>query len=535
MLSSDNLPKTEAISEPPPTAAVDLDEALNWEFWKGDWPFWKHALAGSCAGVMEHIVMFPLDTVKTRVQAMKTSFLVAKNGNGPALNSVFDVSHTMSSVNASTASSSSNTSPNTSTISARPSTITLGAAKDAHATSISSFPKVSAGSLDLLGNGAKSNPLSAIANATSVNAPSSFFVSGNVQKAFPGSPSTATIPKISYWNGRNILGSHWMNRSTFSFRLSSLRPLSACFRLSPGRGELAAAVNGLVTEGGFLRFFRGVSAITCGCIPAHASYFSVYEITKFRLGMGHNGYVSPINAAVCGAAATFSHDMILTPMDMVKQRLQLGCYKGTVDCVRTVFRREGYSAFFRSMPTTILMNIPFGSVAVSVNELMKSILRVSQVSGQSVSKRKPASPSMEGRLIDGAPSQTTFEENLKRVSAASMPISALLQYFFCAGVGGGIAGVVSNPLDVIKTRLQTQDCEIQRELSLRQLGSGSSISPVATMKYTSFLSSIKIIWHEEGIVGFWKGTSARMALCIPATAVSWGTYEFVKYLLTELA
>ena len=29
-----------------------------------DIPFWRHAVAGSAAGIMEHVAMYPLDTVK---------------------------------------------------------------------------------------------------------------------------------------------------------------------------------------------------------------------------------------------------------------------------------------------------------------------------------------------------------------------------------------------------------------------------------------------------------------------------------------
>lgn len=41
-----------------------FEEALEWEDWKGDIPFVHHAIAGSCAGIAEHVATFPLDTIK---------------------------------------------------------------------------------------------------------------------------------------------------------------------------------------------------------------------------------------------------------------------------------------------------------------------------------------------------------------------------------------------------------------------------------------------------------------------------------------
>ena len=43
---------------------VDEDE-LDWESNAQRIPFKCHMLAGSCAGVVEHTIVFPLDTVKT--------------------------------------------------------------------------------------------------------------------------------------------------------------------------------------------------------------------------------------------------------------------------------------------------------------------------------------------------------------------------------------------------------------------------------------------------------------------------------------
>lgn len=47
-------------------------------------------------------------------------------------------------------------------------------------------------------------------------------------------------------------------------------------------------------------------------------------------------------------------------------------------------------------------------------------------------------------------------ENLKTIIKPWEKENPHPWYFLCAGVAGGIAGFMTNPLDVIKTRLQTQ-------------------------------------------------------------------------------
>lgn len=332
--------------EDTPDLVVRFEE---WEEWDNRMPFWRHAVAGSCAGVMEHVGMYPLDTIKTHMQALR-----------------------------------------------------------------------------------------------------------------PG-----------------------------------------------GRPRLSNVIREICSESP-LGFMRGASAIASGCIPAHVALFTSYEFAKKRL-LKNGGEAEPLRAAVCGATSTFFHDLILTPMDVVKQRMQLGCYRSVGDCLRRVWHQEGVYALFRSMPTTLAMNVPFGSVLVAVNESLKVHLGIGQQRHANLS-----------------------------------------WYFLCAGLSGAIASGATQPLDVIKTRLQTQDCLVSAASSsssatetvagerLREnanarsatsRGTSSEASAVIRPKYAGFRGALFTIIAEEGVFALYQGLLPRMVHAIPAAGVCWGTYETVKSFL----
>ena len=57
-------------------------------------------------------------------------------------------------------------------------------------------------------------------------------------------------------------------------------------------------------------------------IPSHALYFAVYELSKQTFkGSGHGNKI--FGDMLAGACATIAHDAVVTPLDVVKQRMQL--------------------------------------------------------------------------------------------------------------------------------------------------------------------------------------------------------------------
>lgn len=245
---------------------------------------------------------------------------------------------------------------------------------------------------------------------------------------------------------------------------------------SVGVRETVQAV--LREQRGAMGLWRGASIIGIGCIPAHVSLFSTYEYCKLLLMDGSSGS-QPTRAALCGAAGTVMHDIVLTPIDVVKQRLQLGAYAGTKDCITSTLRREGVRAFYISLPATLAMNVPYTGLLVASNEMLKNLCNVG-----------------------GAGSGDD-------ASLANAP-----WYFFTAGVSGAFAGALTLPFDVVKTRLQTQK------------GGPAVTSDVR--RYDGFVSTVRRIHLEEGYLGFFRGFVPRIALAMPSAAMCWGTYETVR-------
>jgi solute carrier family 25 iron transporter 28/37 len=164
-------------------------------------------------------------------------------------------------------------------------------------------------------------------------------------------------------------------------------------------------------------------------------------------------------------------DAVLTPMDAVKQKMQLGSiqYNGVIDCIRRTYRCAGlWRGFYAGYVTTLVMNVPYSGVYFASYEVFKKML----VAGEE-----------ETPLV-----------------------------YCVAGGGAGICSAAfTNPLDVARTRLQTQ------QDSGRQ--------------YKGMADAMSSIWREEGWRGMRAGIKARMLFHSMAASICWFTYESVKKFL----
>lgn len=260
-------------------------------------------------------------------------------------------------------------------------------------------------------------------------------------------------------------------------RLQCIRPLEGA-----KYSGLLDGLRTLVYTEGLGKSLRGIGAVVAGSGPAHAMYFSFYEQAKRSLlGRGWNERASYLVSAV---GATLLHDAIMTPADAVKQRVQMfrSPYTGCLDCLASVLRTEGWRALYRAYGTQLSMNIPFHMVHFSAYELGQDLL------------------------------------NAERAYA---PMSHVLS----GAVAGGCAAACTNPLDVCKTLLNTQErCVLQAADSQASPGRGQAL-------VTSFLGAVRTVYRLEGVSGFFRGLQARVVFQMPGTAISWSVYETFKWYL----
>lgn len=258
--------------------------------------------------------------------------------------------------------------------------------------------------------------------------------------------------------------------------------------------------------------YGGVQPAFLGSFTGTVCFFGAYEWTKRT--MIDFGVTPSVAYFTAGLLADLAAAPAYVPSEVLKTRLQLQGrhnnpyfnsgynYRNTVHAARTIARTEGYSALFHGYKATLWRDLPFSALQFAFYE----------------EERGWAKKYMGSNNI-GLP--------LEIVTAAT---------------AGGLAGVMTTPLDVVKTRIQTQH---NGPTSASEVPPKASLSPAATTKHktssqtirsgptqsrpistsspstslkahgaatldtSSVMTGLKIIYKTEGIAGWFRGVGPR--------------------------
>ena len=180
--------------------------------------------------------------------------------------------------------------------------------------------------------------------------------------------------------------------------------------------------------------------------------------SAFALGMGSIQFgifgackargIPALWASALGAAGSC---VISVPQEVIKQRLVTNIYPNFGAAVKSIAQKEGIRGFYAAWKPTMARNVPFVMTTFTTMDILESALL----------KRSPE------------------KKSLSTAQTVSIGVAAAF-----------VAGIITNPMDVIKTRLMTQAASTQ-------------------VPYSSALDCVVSIVRTEGIGKLYAGFRQR--------------------------
>ncbi|KAL9937401.1 hypothetical protein V8E36_003810 [Tilletia maclaganii] len=277
--------------------------------------------------------------------------------------------------------------------------------------------------------------------------------------------------------------------------------------------------------------WRGLSPTLVMTVPSQVTYMTCYDFLRTYFLSLDQSASSPNarraiarNAAtsgqIAGTSAITLHSLVaslaagalarsisatlVTPLELIRTRTQAtSLLRNSVsvsDIIRTLAQetaRDGPLVLWRGLGSTLWRDVPFSAIYFAGYEGLKRTFT-------------------GGGLGEGHASNQSAEFGIS---------------FLSGSISGSVAALFTQPADVIKTRLQTEQraadksrCDSVQAASCQSHAKGL---PAKAAPCRSTLCVAKEIFAKEGMAGLFKGLSPRIAKVAPACGIMIASFEVV--------
>ncbi|XP_029043331.1 mitochondrial glycine transporter-like isoform X2 [Osmia bicornis bicornis] len=229
-------------------------------------------------------------------------------------------------------------------------------------------------------------------------------------------------------------------------------------------GTLGTIVH-IVKKENVFGLWRGMTPSITRVVPGVGLYFSLLHWLKHTLQL--EDPLTPIEATLLGITARSMSGVLLIPITVVKTRFESDIYKynSVGEALKLIYQQEGVRGLSRGLVPTLLRDAPFSGLYLMFYTQLKSIA----------------------------------------IEADSLCDKSLVPVHFSCGILAGIfASIVTQPADVIKTKIQLYPNE-----------------------FNGVRNSVFRIYEKYGVLGYFKGIVPRMLRRTLVTAMAWTVYEEV--------
>lgn len=257
------------------------------------------------------------------------------------------------------------------------------------------------------------------------------------------------------------------------------------------RNPLSVAAS-IVTDSGISSLWRGTSpTIIRNCLGVGIYFVSLNAITNLMQNNNGESHLPAWKTLLAGGLSRSFSAILLCPLSVLKTRFEaqvIDRNHGIVRALAEIYKKERFRGLFSGLVPTIVRDAPYSAsyflIYLRVREGFTSLLNGSYFSQQLATK-----------------TNTSFSPSEHHIIAMSIS--------FVAGLIGGFAATfLTQPQDVIKTRMQL------KTYSINQMNQNASI-----------LKIIHYIYQEEGLSGFFRGASPRFLKRCLGSAITWMIYE----------
>ena len=294
---------------------------------------------------------------------------------------------------------------------------------------------------------------------------------------------------------------------------ASLQPLDTCkTRLQATRLSTynTRTLTNLLFSDGIRGLYRGVIPGVIGIVPAAAVYMLTFQTLKSHLSQKFPRRAKDAVVATSAGIGDVAASLVRVPCEVLKQRLQIGLYPNISQALISV-TSNGVGKLYSGLGAQLARDVPYAAMEFVVYENLKAyaIARL----------KKPVKHKQHG------PPAARIQ---RRLQEGKLP---RLQSFLVGGSAGAIAAIVSNPMDVVKTRLMTQ---VIKNKTVSVSGSSVVLKAGNGMKYRGVVQTLMTIAKEEGVGAFAKGIAPRIATKTLQSAMFFAAYEGLRRTLSRV-
>jgi solute carrier family 25 protein 44 len=242
------------------------------------------------------------------------------------------------------------------------------------------------------------------------------------------------------------------------------------------------AFRSIVRAEGASALYRGFGTNVWSILSGQA-YITVFEVSRGALSRSGALQSDSARFFAAGAVASFVGQMILVPLDVVSQRLMVQggprAFKGGAQLARHIVASEGVRGLYRGFAASVATYAPTSGVWWTCYDVYRSL----------------------------AAAAVLGEAGQDPQSALASTAELMLVEMLSGGAAGCTAAVATNPLDVLRTRVQVNGAQ-----------------------GATWFGTLTSLAREEGWRAFWRGASARAATMAPSSMLTVIAYESLKRL-----